>query len=541
MNKYQKLASNTLVLGIGQFSSKLLVYVMLKFYLETLGDEQFGVMNNIITAASLLISVVTLSIADGVLRFALEKGNNGRMVLSIGINICTIGCIVFIPFVPLIGLIPMLKGYQWLLLIYVFVGSIKEVCGIYVRSRYSVKLYAVDGIVTTVSTIIYNLMFLGAFKWGVTGYVLAVMLGDLTSIIFLTVTSKVLLQYRPFGNDKALYRSMLRYSVPLMPTMIMWWIVNASDQFMITGMLGDKENSLYSFAYKFPNLVTIVVGILSQAWRMSAITERNSRTVSKFYSTTFSMIQTVMFLGCGGIMLILRPIIMQFYNTEGFETGYFYVPLLLGATIFQAMDNFLSSIYEAAQKTTHSLTTSAMGAAVNILLNIILIKTIGISGAAIATLASYIVVFIYRIIDTKKYLYMKVYWAKIIVNLILLAGMACSIMFLKYGTLQNVINAVIFLIIAAINFQSCVQAVNLILNKRRPAAQPESDGEGGRSNENKPPRNDPRVNRAPDHRSPGYGASANNPPRNRIPGDLPRSGMPNGRNNKINQYKEKKK
>ncbi len=505
MNKYQKLASNTLVLGIGQFSSKLLVYVMLKFYLETLGDEQFGVMNNIITAASLLISVVTLSIADGVLRFALEKSNNGRMVFSIGINVCIVGSIVFIPFVPLIGLIPMLKGYEWLLLIYVFMGSIKEVSGIYVRSRYSVKLYAVDGIVTTVSTIIYNLMFLGAFKWGVMGYVFAVVLGDFTSIVFLNITTKVFLQYRPFGNDKSLRNAMLRYSIPLMPTMIMWWIVNASDQFMITGML-DRENSLYSFAYKFPNLVTIVVGILSQAWRMSAITERNSRTVSNFYSTTFSMIQTVMFLGCGGIMLILRPIIMQFYNTEGFESGYFYVPLLLGATIFQAMDNFLSSIYEAAQKTTHSMTSSAMGAVVNIALNIVLIKTIGISGAAIATLASYIVVFIYRIIDTKKYLYMKVYWAKIVVNLILLAGMACSIMFLEYGTMQNVINAVIFLIIAAINFQSCVQAIRLILNRRKAAPQGAPSTPPPRSSENGAPHNAP--NSAP-RREPPRGNNTN--------------------------------
>lgn len=474
MNKYQKLASNTLVLGIGQFSSKLLVYVMLKFYLDTLGDEQFGVMNNIITAASLLISVVTLSIADGVLRFALEQSNNGKMVFSIGINVCIVGCIVFIPLVPLVGMIPMLKGYEWLILLYVFTGAVKEVCGIYVRSRYSVKLYAVDGIVTTVSTIVYNLIFLGALKWGVMGYVLAVVLGDFTSIIFLNVTTKLITQYRPFGNDRTLRNSMLRYSIPLMPTMIMWWIINASDQFMITGMLGDKENSLYSFAYKFPNLVTIVVGIFSQAWRMSAITERNSRTISNFYSTTFSMIQTVMFLGCGGIMLILRPIIMQFYDTEGFETGYFYVPLLLGATIFQAMDNFLASIYEASQKTTHSLTSSAIGAGVNVALNIILIKAIGIAGAAIATLASYIVVFAYRINDTKKYLYMKVYWAKIVVNFALLTGMACSIMFLEYGALQNVINAVIFLLIAAINFQSCVQAVKLVLNRRLGRSAPQT-------------------------------------------------------------------
>lgn len=467
MNKYQKLASNTIVLAIGQFSSKMLVYVMLKFYTNTLGTDGYGVMNNIISAASLLISVVTLSISDGVLRFALEKSNNGKMVFSIGINICIVGCVVFIPLVPVVGLIPMLRGYQWLILLYIFTGSIKEVSAIYVRSRYSVTLYAVDGIVTTVSTIIYSLLTLGALKWGVTGYVISVVLGDITSIVFLNAASRLYRQYHPLHNSKALYKAMLKYSIPLMPTAIMWWIINCSDLFMVAGFISDDANGLYSFAYKFPNLVTIVVGIFSQAWRMSAITERNSRATSNFYSTTFSMIQTVMFLGCGGIMLILRPIIMPFFGSEAFQPAFFYVPILLGATIFQAMDNFLSSIYEAARKTTHSMISSVIGAVTNIILNLILIHLIGIAGAALATLASYIIVFIYRIIDTKKFLYMKVYWAKIIVNLALLVGMACSVMFIPYGITQNIINSVIFLIISALNFQSCVQAVKLILNKKK--------------------------------------------------------------------------
>lgn len=467
MNKYRKLASNTLVLAIGQFSSKMLVYVMLKFYTNTLGTDGYGVMNNIISAASLLISVVTLSISDGVLRFALEKSNNGKTVYSIGVNICLVGCVVFIPFVPLVGLIPMLKGYQWLILLYIFTGSIKEVSGIYVRSRYSVTLYAVDGIVTTISTIVYSLLTLGVFKWGVTGYVVSVIMGDITSLLFLNITSKLYRQYRPLHNSKALYGMMLKYSIPLMPTAIMWWIINCSDLFMVAGFIGDDANGLYSFAYKFPNLVTIVVGIFSQAWRMSAITERNSRATSNFYSTTFSLIQTVMFLACGGIMLVLRPMIMPFFGSEAFQPAFFYVPILLGATIFQAMDNFLSSIYEAARKTTHSMISSVIGAASNILLNLVLIQLIGIAGAAIATLASYVIVFVYRIIDTKKFLYMRVFWAKIIVNLILLTGMSCSVMFLPYGILQNIINAVIFLIIAALNFSSCVQAVKLILNKKK--------------------------------------------------------------------------
>ena len=470
-NKYRTLAGNMLILTIGQFSSKLLVYVMLNFYTSKLGKAGFGTMNIIVSTAGLLISVVTLSIADGVLRFALEKNNNGKMVYSIGINVCLIGCVVFALFVPLLGMIPMLKGYEWLMYIYVITGSVKEISGIYVRCRYEpsgVKLFAVDGIITTISSILFNLLFLGVFNWGVEGYIWAVILGDVTSLIFLNATAKLYTQYRPFRNDKTLRDSMLRYSIPLMPTMIMWAIINNSDMYMVEGLISKEANSIYTFAYKFPNLVTIVVGIFAQAWRMTAITERNSRTTSLFYSNILSMQQTVMFLTCGGIMLILRPIIIPFFGDEEFYSAFFYVPTLLFATIFQAMDNFLSSIYEAARKTSHAMISSVVGAVVNIALNLILIPIpqLGIEGAAIATLASYVVVFVYRIIDTKKYLYMTVYWVKIIVNLLLLLSMAFSVMFLEYGTLQNVLNAVFFVMIAALNFKSCVQAVGAVLNKR---------------------------------------------------------------------------
>ncbi|MGN1422606.1 MAG: lipopolysaccharide biosynthesis protein [Oscillospiraceae bacterium] len=466
MNKYQTLASNTVVLAIGQFSSKLLVYFMLRFYTSMLGTDGFGDVNNIINASALLISVVTLSISEGVLRYALDKANNGKMVFSIGINVAVCGLVLFAAAVPLVGLIPMLKGYEWMIFVYVCTGSIKGICGIYVRASGRVGLFAIDGIITTVSMILYNLLFLGLFKMGILGYVLSVSLGDLTSIIFLTFTAKLYKTYRPFGNDKALYRGMLRYSIPLMPTSVMWWIVNVSDTFMITSILGSSANGIYSFAYKFPNLAAIVVGIFSQAWHMSAITERNSRTISNFYTNIFSMMQTVMFLAASGIMLVLRPIIMPFFGSEDFQPAYFYVPLLLCAVIFQSFNNFLSSIYEASKKTSHALVSSIIGAAVNIALNLLLINLIGIIGAAIATLASYVIVFIFRINDTKKYLYMKVYWAKIAVNLVLIAAMSASVMFLEYGLLQNLINCVIFIIIVALNFTTCVSAIKLILNKK---------------------------------------------------------------------------
>lgn len=187
------------------------------------------------------------------------------------------------------------------------------------------------------------------------------------------------------------------------------------------------------------------------------------------------MLQTVLFLASAGIMLILHPMIMPLFAGEGFNSAYFYVPMLLLASIFQSFNSFLSSIYEASQKTTHSLISSIIGAVSNIVLNLILIPLMGVMGAAVATMLSYLIVFIYRIVDTRKYLYMKVYWAKIGVNLTLLCVMGWSAMFLEVGAVQNIINAVVFLVIAALNFQSCIQAVKLVLNKRKTT--PSQEGE----------------------------------------------------------------
>lgn len=476
MNKYQTLASNTIILAIGQFGSKLLVYVMLRFYTNMLGADGFGDVNNIINASSLLISVVTLSINEGVLRYALDKANNGRHVLSIGLNTAMIGLVVFAAAVPLVGMIEMLSGYEWLIYMYVATGSIKGICAIYVRARGHVKLFAIDGILTTLMVILLNLLFLGVFNLGVVGYVLSVSLGDLCSIVFLSIRAKLYKQYRPLGNDPTLAKSMLRYSIPLMPTTIMWWIINVSDTFMVTAFFGKAANGVYSFAFKFPNLAAIVVGIFSQAWHMSAITERNSRKISQFYSNVFSMIQTVMYITAAGILLVLRPIIMPFFGAEGFEQAYIYVPFLVAAVVFQSFNNFLSSIYEACNKTTHSFISSVIGAGSNVLLNLLLLNSpMGVLGAALATLISYMLVYIFRVIDTKKYLYMKVNYPKMFVNLLMIAAMSVSVMVLEAGVVQNIVNCVVFIIIVAINFRSALQAVKLFVNRKTGGAK--SDGE----------------------------------------------------------------
>ena len=56
------------------------------------------------------------------------------------------------------------------------------------------------------------------------------------------------------------------------------------------------------------------------------------------------------------------------------------------------------------------------GAVSNIILNLILIPFIGIDGAALATCISYIVVFVYRCFDIKKYIKLKILKAQNIIS-----------------------------------------------------------------------------------------------------------------------------
>ena len=171
---------------------------------------------------------------------------------------------------------------------------------------------------------------------------------------------------------------------------------------------------------------------------------------------------------------MLRPIIMPFFGGKGFESAYIYVPFLVAAVVFQSFNNFLSSIYEACNKTTHSFISSVIGAVSNVVLNLILLNSpMGVLGAALATLVSYVLVYIFRAIDTRKYLYMKVNYPKMALNLFLIGIMTVSIMCLTNETLQNVINCVVFIAICAVNFRTALQAVNLFLRRKTGRSSPQ--------------------------------------------------------------------
>jgi O-antigen/teichoic acid export membrane protein len=183
-------------------------------------------------------------------------------------------------------------------------------------------------------------------------------------------------------------------------------------------------NGLYAAAYKIPTLLTYVVTIFNDAWKLSAVSESGDREkCTKFFSEVFRYYIAVMFAG-GAILAAGAQIFSKILFAESYFTAWVYIPILSVATVFTALDTFLGSAYFTVKRTGMSFWTSLIGAAVNIVLNVILIPSFGAIGASIATLVSYFVVFLVRALTMHRFIPFRIYPVRIAVNTLLITAIA---------------------------------------------------------------------------------------------------------------------
>lgn len=427
-NRYKTLATNTLIYSIGSFGSKILTFFLTRLYTEFMGPDQYSTANLILQTASLFVPIATLSIEEAVLRFVLDSKYKKEQIYSSGIAVAFLGNIAILILYPLLNLIPDLHGRMMLMYLCIFASGFRMVNQQFVRSRNLLKLYAVDGIFTTIMLFLFNVIFIALLKMNITGYILSVALSDICSSIFLMVMGRNTTFINFSSVTKKIVRTMLKYSIPLIPTYVLWWIVSASDLYMINYIVGRHVNGIYSAAYKIPTLISIVSTIFFQAWQFSAITEFNTEGSKKFYATVFDAYQSIMYIGSAGILLILIPLTKSgILLEEQFQSSYVYAPFLVIGVLMSCFCQFLSSIYSATKHTKNSMWTSLVAAIVNITLNIILIPLFGAQGASVSTMLSYSACFIIRIIDTRKLVHFKVDFFKIIMNTIALMIMCIVI------------------------------------------------------------------------------------------------------------------
>ena len=423
MDKYKRLLSNTAILGIGTVTSKLLVLLLLPVYTECLTKAEYGVADIITQSANLLMPLISLGICEAVFRYTLDTANDRREVLTTGFVIILFGLGVMLALYPLLDTIEFFDGYMWLIILYAFCANLHSLFAQYIRARGMNTFFAAQGLIATAIVITLNILFLVVFKIGLVGYVLSVMISDIVASLLIFRLVRLDYAIRPRFWNPALVKNMLRYSVPLIPTTVFWWITNVSDRFMITGYIGDDVNGLYTAAFKIPTMLILLSGIFIEAWQFSAVSEQSPtsrREHSIFFGKVFDSFQGMLFISAAGLIAFSK-IFASLLFADDYYIAWQYMPLLIAATVYSSLVTFMGSVYLVDKKSVLSFVTSFVGALVNVVLNLLLIPTpMGANGAALATLLSYVVVFAIRAFNTRKFISFDLHPRKLIINTVVI-------------------------------------------------------------------------------------------------------------------------
>ena len=408
MNKKKQLAKNTIIIFFGKVCTQLISFFLLPLYTGYLNTSQYGKVDLITTYVTLLVPLITLELEMSIFRWLVDSRgkekdeekliSNNFYILTIGLTIFTIIYIIVTSFWHI--------EFRWLILIDIIVCTLSGNFLQVARGFGRTLDYSISCIITGVTTIISNIVLIVFLGLRADGMIISMALANGLCSLYLFLRMKLYNKINFKLRDTKLIKEMNKYSIPLIPNGVSWWIVNVSDRSIISIVLGSAANGLYAVSNKFPTILSSLLGIFNLSWSESAALHINAPDRDEFFSSVCNTI-VKLFTSLGVGMIACMPFVFPILINYKYDEAFYYIPFLVLGSVFNVLICLYSGIYIAKKLTKQVATTSVIGAVINILVNIVLIKYIGLYAAALSTTLSYFVMMVYRHIDLKKYIKLK--------------------------------------------------------------------------------------------------------------------------------------
>ena len=400
MNREKLLIKNTAIVSLGKICTQLITFFLLPLYTAVLSTEEYGVVDLLNTLVGLFLPIVTLQIEQGVFRYLLDCRDNEKEQKTI-----ISSTVFFLIIQSIIYLVCFLIVSQWIHNDYKYFLAINLIANIFSAVLLQISRglgdntsYAIGSFLSGAITVILNVIFIVVFKMGAYGMLTATLLGNLICALYIIIRKKIYKSISIKANNTTVLKKILKYSIHLVPNMISWWVVNASDRTIISSVLGIEKNGIFSAGSKFSVVVTTLYSVFNLTWTESASLNIEAEDKDKFFSKMFDF--NLRFFGslCLGIIAFL--------------------PFVFGLLIIVS---FLGSRYGAKKITKEIAKTSILAAVINVVVNILTIKWLGLYAASISTVVAYLSMAIYRFIDSRKYVKISLNYKFLISILIMFA------------------------------------------------------------------------------------------------------------------------
>ena len=397
------LIKNTLIILLGKTFTQLLSFLLLPLYTRVLSTSDYGVVDLIFTIGALFVPVIILQLDAGLFRSLIEVRGDPYKTKTIACSVFILSFFLCVLYGVIFFIICCFIKIKYPLISFLYVISTIALNLIlqYFRGIGNNIFYSVLCCICGACTIFGNLLFLLVFKLKVDGMISAYVLGQAIAsfvgfIAFIAENRKIKAPIRLAENSE-----ILKYSLPLILNGVSWWAMNASNRIIISMMLGVGCNGIFSVANKFSSVMFSAYAIFNLSW-----TEIVSAKFSKSGIDSEIIILNdkinVGLLYVFGLVMNSMFIVYPIFVNKNFSEGYNYIPLLIMAVFFNCIGAQLGGLLVAKKDSKTIAQTSVIGSIMNIAINLLFIKYIGLYAAAAATLVSFFVMYLLRRIRLRK-------------------------------------------------------------------------------------------------------------------------------------------
>ena len=391
----RRLATTGAAYTAASILSKVIAVALLPLYTRYLTKEDYGFAEVLFSAVVFASIVVRLGLLEAILRFYYREDERPEEVVASTFAglfwLSTLGALLALPLAgplselllekPAPELMRISIGGLWVLTMWEFLLTL-------FRLEERAQAFFLTTILNVLAAIALTVVLVVVLEEGARGLLVG---SYATGAAF--VVALIALQWRRLSLrfDPVLLRRLFRFGLPTMPAEVSLYALNFADRLIILRSLGAAEAGLYSLGVKFAQAVNVLVRGFQLAWPPLAYSIRSDDEARRVYAT----VVTLFVAGCAwvvaGMWLFSRWIVRALADPKFFDS-FEVIGLISTAVTLYALYLVLVVILGRTGRTEFNLPAAVGALVVNVVLNLVLVPPLGIVGAGLALVASYLVV-----------------------------------------------------------------------------------------------------------------------------------------------------
>jgi O-antigen/teichoic acid export membrane protein len=396
----KRLGKHSVIYGLGGIVSRILALLLLPLYTRYLTPAEYGAVETVVALSAVLVTVLRLGISSAFFRFYFDSKDEAHRTLVVRTSFwftmasATVGLVVgWLVAEPLSQALFSTGDRTWLVragFVAVWAQMNYEQLTSLFRVEERSGQFVVASLANVLITVGATVAFVVGLGWGATG----VVVGNVTGTLCVYA---VLLAYRRYQLglqfDRRLLREMNRFGLPLVPSALFLWATNFADRFILIKLTDAREVGLYSIGVRVASAIVLLLTAFRTAWPAFAYSiddDREARRTYGYVLTYLVFVTAWVALALG----LLAPWLVRFLTTPAFYSASRVVPLLAFGGVAFAGYIVMAIGVGRARRTQFNWVVTGIGAIVNLALCFALIPPYGMMGAAIATAASYLAMFV---------------------------------------------------------------------------------------------------------------------------------------------------